>query len=315
MPRPVLAWIGRSLGLGAYGLAGRARRTALENVARVFPDLGPQERRAFVRGCFVTLGGLLGETIALLGPRLPPPTLRLTREGRATIDEARLEGRGVVFASAHLGPWEHVAAALVSEGVPLFAVGRESYDPRFTRLYERLRGGGGVHTVWRGAPGAAARILRALRAGGVLGVPMDLASRGPSCAAPFLGHEARTVSGPARLALATRAPVVVGTVAPASRLGDDERDQPGESPRGLVITATRIRTDDLIGPDGESAKRGRGPNEAVPRPRRTPSDAAVRELTTRINAELSRRILAIPHAWVWMHGRWRDHGDFSEGEL
>jgi lauroyl/myristoyl acyltransferase len=33
-------------------------------------------------------------------------------------------------------------------------------------------------------------------------------------------------------------------------------------------------------------------------------DAAARELTARINAELSRRILALPHAWVWMHERW-----------
>ncbi|HLK35177.1 MAG TPA: hypothetical protein VKU41_00405 [Polyangiaceae bacterium] len=286
IPPAVLARIGRAIGLGAYAVLGRARRTALDNVARVFPHLAVDERRAFVRRCFSTLGGLLGETTALLRTRAPPRVLPLAPQALAVIDEARAAGRGVVFASAHLGPWEHVAASLVAAGVPLLAVGRESYDPRFTRLYERLRGGKGVRTLWRAEPGAAARILRALRTGAVLGLPMDLASRGPSCPAPFLGHEASTPSGPARLALATRAAVVVGTAAPgADREGDG----------GFVVTATRIRSDDLRA--------------------KTPNDAAVRELTTRINEELSKRILAIPHAWVWMHGRWGDHGDFRGGEL
>ena len=97
---------------------------------------------------------------------------------------------------------------------------------------------------------------------------MDLSSRVPSCDVPFLGHLAPTAVGPARIALRTRAAVVVGTAAP----GPDG---------GLVITATRIDSSGL-------------PYD----------DDGARELTTRINAELSQRILALPHAWVWMHDRW-----------
>jgi KDO2-lipid IV(A) lauroyltransferase len=162
-----------------------------------------------------------------------------------------------------------VAASLVSAGVPLVALARESYDPRFSRLYERLRSAHGVRVVWRAAPGAAARILRTLREGAVLGVPMDLRSRVPSCDAPFLGRPAPTAVGPARIALRARAAVVVGTAAPGA----------GGS---LVVTATRIDTSDLAC-DAQGA----------------------RALTARINAELSRRILAMPHAWVWMHDRWK----------
>ena len=58
-------------------------------------------------------------------------------------------------------------------------IARESYDPRLSRIYERLRGGHGVDVIWRARPGASARILRALRSGRVLGVPMDLRSRVP----------------------------------------------------------------------------------------------------------------------------------------
>jgi lauroyl/myristoyl acyltransferase len=97
---------------------------------------------------------------------------------------------------------------------------------------------------------------------------MDLRSRVPCCQAPFLGHEAPTPIGPARIALRTGAAVVVGTAAPSPE-------------GGLVVTATRIATHDV--------------------PRDLPGAV---ELTRRINAELSRRILALPRAWVWMHERW-----------
>ena len=97
---------------------------------------------------------------------------------------------------------------------------------------------------------------------------MDLRSRVPSCDAPFLGHPALTAVGPARIALRARAAVVVGTAAP----GPDG---------SLVVTATRIDSSDLTRDEGGAL-----------------------ELTRRINGELSRRILALPHAWVWMHERW-----------
>ena len=268
LPLAVLRMLGRGLGRTAYGVTGVARRTALKNVARVFPELDPGARRALVRRCYVTLGEALGETVALLGTAAPPP-LPVSPEAWTVLARAREEGRGVVFASAHLGPWERVAASLVAAGIPLVALARESYDPRFSHLLARLRSAHGVRIVWRGDAGAAARILRTLRAGDVLGVPMDLGSRVPCCDVPFLGHVAPTPIGPARIALRARAPVVVGTAAPGGGAGR------------LVVTATRIDTGDLA-----------------------PDEAGAHELTSRINAELSRRILALPYAWVWMHERW-----------
>jgi KDO2-lipid IV(A) lauroyltransferase len=279
LPLPALRAAGRALGRLAHALARRARRTALLNVERVFPRLAAAERRALVRRCFVGLGELLGETVALLHPGRAPAPLPLPDDARAVLDAARAGGRGVLFASAHLGPWERVAASLVAAGVPLVAVARESYDPRFSSLYERLRASHGVRVVWRAAPGAAARILRTLRGGEVLGVPMDLRSRVATCEAPFLGHPAATAVGPARIALRAGAAVVVGTAAP--RLRDRDRDAGDGDGNALAVTATRIRTDDLA-----------------------PDDAGALVLTARINAELSRRILAMPEAWVWMHDRW-----------
>jgi KDO2-lipid IV(A) lauroyltransferase len=280
LPLPALRAIGRGLGTLAHGLGRGARLRALANVATSLPELDDAARRALVRRCFAVLGEVLGETVALLRDRGRPPPLTLSDEARATLDGARAEGRGVLFASAHLGPWEHVAASLVAAGLPLVAVARESYDPRFMAVYERLRASSGVRVVWRSSPTAPVAIVRALRRGEVLGVPMDLRSRVPSIEVPFLGRPAPTPMGPARIALRARSAVVVGTVARAPTSSGTARGT-GGCMGGLQVTATRIPVDDL---------------------RPDPDGAAV--LTSRINDELSRRIRALPDAWVWMHERW-----------
>jgi KDO2-lipid IV(A) lauroyltransferase len=274
LPPGVLRAIGRGLGIAAHRLAGRARRTALGNVSLALPHLDDRERRDLVERCFATLGSLLGETVAMMRPGAVDP-LPLAPDALAAFERARAGGRGVLFVSAHLGPWERVAASLVAAGIPLVTIARESYDPRLSRIYERLRGSHGVDVIWRSRPGASARILRALRGGRVLGMPMDLRSRVPSCDAPFMGHAAPTPVGPARIALRTGCPVLVGTAAPEAR-------------GALHVTVSPIDSTDLRADD-------HGPVE----------------LTRRINMELSSRILALPHAWVWMHERWprlAEHG-------
>jgi KDO2-lipid IV(A) lauroyltransferase len=274
LPPWALRALGRASGRLAYALFGTARRTAHANVARALGGMPAAARGALVRRCYDRLGAHLGDTLALLhGARFEP--LDLEPCATAVLQEARAEGRGIIFVSAHLGPWERVAGSLVAAGFPLTTVARAAYDPRFTRLYDRLRASLGVEVVYRGTPGATARLLRTLKDGRLLGVPMDLQSRVASIEAPFLGHPAPTAIGPARIALRTGAPVVVGTVAP---------DPSGR----LLLSATRIETRDLAR-----------------------SAACELLLTTRINDELSARILALPDEWVWMHPRWRQERDFT----
>ena len=253
---------GRWLGRAAYALMGRERRRAEANVDRVLA-LDVSASRALVKRTFETLGENLGDTVDLYGKVELSRTISLEKDALAVLEEARAEGRGVLFASAHLGPWERVAASLVSAGVPLVTMAREAYDPRLTKVLVRLRERHGVRAIFRGSPGAAARILRTLKGGGVLGMPMDLASRVPSVHAPFLGISAPTPVGPARLALRTGAAVVVGTFA-----------SPG------LVRIRRIETGDLA-----------------------PDEGGELELSRRLNEEISARILSAPEHWPWMHDR------------
>lgn len=265
LPRGVLVALGRALGRLVGWAARDLRRIAVGNVLRARPELSPRAAEQLVARTFAALGENLGDTVDLYGKPSLSRKLLIDSRSHEVLAEARAEARGVVFASAHLGPWERVAASLVDAGVPLVTLAREAYDPRLTRVLVRLRERHGVRAIFRGSTGAAARIVRALKKNEVLGAPMDLVSRVPSIDVPFLGVPAATAIGPARIALRTRAAVVVGTYAPDG-----------------TIRIGRVPTADLAA-----------------------DDEGERVLLERINRELSARILAAPEQWPWVHDRFR----------
>lgn len=243
LPPRVLRAIGRVLGAVAWLVLPSARRLAEDNVRRALPS---ESARRLVWRTYRTLGAHLGDAVAMLDGARALDLLPFEAGSREVLDAAMREGNGVVFASAHLGAWERVAASLVAAGFPLTVVAREAYDPRFTRLYERLRGGRDVRAILRGRAGAGASLLRTLRRGEVLGIPMDLASRVPSIEVPFLGRPAKTAVGPARLALRTGAAVVVGTPAPGNvlrvvRIAVDDADEAALTARINDEIGARIR--------------------------------------------------------------------------
>jgi KDO2-lipid IV(A) lauroyltransferase len=220
---------------------------------------------------FRCLGRNLTDTVALLDPTEEPSrTLGIPMESRRVLADALSEGRGVVYATCHLGPWERMAALLADLGFPITTLARESYDPRFHELvYEKLRTRRNVEVIYRGEPRAPLAIVRALRRGRVLGFLVDLPSRREPASrvlqnVRWLGCPSRIARGPARLALRTGTPLVVGTPAPSAR--------------GLEVRITRLPTCDLAA-----------------------GDAGETELCQRIADELSVRIRALPAHWPWMH--------------
>lgn len=268
LPRRALAALGRALGAAAYVLSPASRAIADRNLARAFTAATPAFRRALARRAYVTLGGLLGDTVSRLArrPRYPAPLPFDSAESEEVLANARARGHGVMLLSAHLGPYEDVARSLLARGVPLLAVTKAAYDPRLDFVFARLRRG--LPTVARDEAGAAMRIVRHLRRGDVLGVPMDLASRVPSVEAPFFGVLAPTAVGPARIALRTGATVVVCTAVRASAAT-------------YAMKVTAIATDDL----------------------ERPNVSQEQVLVERINEALCERIRALPDAWPWMHPR------------
>jgi KDO2-lipid IV(A) lauroyltransferase len=264
-PRALTRAICRTIGLIAYAALSSARTRAR---GRLTKGLGYPAPERLVRRAFLGMGELLADTIALLRPgERASRTLSLDAASREAFRGALAEGRGVVFISAHLGPWERLAALLVEEGFPVATVARESYDPRITALYERIRRPRGVRSIYRGRAGASMAIARELARAGAVGFLVDLPGRGlPSSEAFVFGERAEVPVGPARIALARRAAVVVGTCVPAA-LGDPSR-------------AARVRIDRVLTSDLEPGPRGEA------------------ELFARIARAVDERIAAWPLAWL-----------------
>lgn len=214
VPGPVLAWGCRGLGWASWLLLGSARRRVSRNLRLVFGATAPPSFRVFL-----ALAGLLEDTLVLLrGGTASGERLRLTEEARGVFLEALREGRGVILATAHLGPWERLGAVLCEAGLPMATVARESYDPRFDALYRELREGRGLRVLYRGAPGFVAALRRALRANQIVGMPMDLGGRGVRVqAVPFFRGELPLAVGPAELARRTGAALIFATAAPGAR--------------------------------------------------------------------------------------------------
>jgi len=259
VPRGAVIAIGRALGLVAWLFARRTRALAVANMRRALGDA----RHA--RRSFDELGALLGDTIALLDPR-EPVHLSFVEGAREVLERARSHGRGVVLITAHLGPWERLAAALVAEGFPLTTPVRASYDPRLEALlHAPLRRDRGVRALDRDAPGTPRALVRALRANEVAGFLVDLNTRVASVRVPFFGHDAWTPSGPARLALRTGAPVVSAF---ATR-------------EGIVVSAVREASAPIA-----------------------PSEEDVVALTRAMTEHVERAIAREPERWIWMHDRY-----------
>jgi Kdo2-lipid IVA lauroyltransferase/acyltransferase len=230
LPRGAVALLCRALAAFAWAVLPRERALCR---ARLEAGLGAPVSGARVRAAFRTAGETLADTLALLDPReRAGRTLAVDPAGREAFRAALAGGRGVVFVCAHLGPWERLAAALADEGFPVVSVARESYDPRLTGLYDRLRAPRGVRSIYRGRPGAATAIVRELRAGRAVGFLIDLPARVPCARVPLFGAEADLPLGAARIALARGAAVLVGTAG------------------GGTIRISRVETADLAGDPG-----------------------------------------------------------------
>jgi KDO2-lipid IV(A) lauroyltransferase len=213
VPRRLVRAFGRAIGGLAHWIARRERRLARRQIAAAF-GLGPDGGRTavLVRGVFDHLGvGAIELARILVSPRRAP-RVELPERSRRALEDALSEGRGVLYATGHIGNWELMATELARLGYPISTVTKPSYDPRFTRLIDRFRARSGIEAIHRGRAGASVAMLRALRKNRVLGMLIDQDTRVPSVFVPFFGRSAHTPVGAAAVALRNESPVVVGSI-------------------------------------------------------------------------------------------------------
>lgn len=110
-------------------------------------------------------------------------------------------GPGLLFSAGHFGPWEAIAARIGRARQPAAVVIGPASNAVLGRFIEDARRKHGVRTILRNRPGTGRRILRILRAGGVVGTLVDQFTRAPYVNGRFFGQPAPIHVGWGRWAL------------------------------------------------------------------------------------------------------------------
>jgi KDO2-lipid IV(A) lauroyltransferase len=187
----------------------RLRRVALANLAMALPDLDPRERDRITSGVFRSIARLL-VTLARF-PSMNRANIGqwIRYEGYEHFEEARRRGKGVLFATAHLGNWELSAFAHALLTAPMNVVVRPLDNPRIDRLIEQRRMLSGNRLIEK--KDFARGILKALAANEAVGILIDQnASLDNGVFVDFFGIPACAGTGFVKLAAHTGSAVIPG---------------------------------------------------------------------------------------------------------
>lgn len=208
-PLPVANWLARGYARLLDLVLPRLRRVALSNLAMALPDLDRAEHQRIANGVFRSIARLL-VTFARF-PEIQRGNAGdwIRYEGFEHFAEARKRGRGVLFATAHLGNWELSAFAHGWMAEPMNVVIRPLDNPKIDNLVERRRTLSGNRLI--GKKEYARGILKALAANEAVGILVDQnASLEEGTFVDFFGVPACAGTGFAKLAAHSGAAVIPG---------------------------------------------------------------------------------------------------------
>jgi Kdo2-lipid IVA lauroyltransferase/acyltransferase len=269
VPMAAVRTFGGAVGLLAYLLDGRRRRTALENLEHAFPGRTIDARRALVRTMFSHFGALLFELIKFDSYSREQMLAATEVEGEERLRQAQAQGRGILIFTGHFGYWELLAMAHALRMPPMTVLARPLDNPSLHTALEDIRTSTGNAVIYR--QGAVRRILRSLGRGGIVGVLIDQHLHSTDAVdVDFFGRPAATTSALAALALRTGAPVIPVFALPL----------PGGRYRFVY--------------------------EHPVDPPQADTPDAVREFTQRCTDVLEMYVRRHPELWMWMHRRWRE---------
>ena len=182
-----------------------ARRASGELADRTGRGGSRLRRLWFALRHFYGFGRLLLDRLLILGGAAADYTV--TSHGREQLREVLAQGRGAVFVTSHLGNWEAMGH-LVGDtyGTPLTLV--MSPEAPTAAMAEVSRERQVEVIVADGTPITAAKILKALRAGRVVGLMGDRVYAGRTVRLAFLGAPVDFPLGPFALAAAAGVPVL-----------------------------------------------------------------------------------------------------------
>ena len=182
--------------------------------------------------------------------------------------EAFSSGRGVIFLTAHLGPFECLAHELAIRGYNPYIIGTPLKDRMLNELVNANRAKFGGVVIERGKE--TYRVMKNLMAGGTMAILIDQDTSVKSVFVDFFGTPCSTPAGAVMIAMKTGA-AVIPVFSHLNTKGQHEVDYYKE----VKLQTTGNESNDI--------------------------QTNTQTLTTIIEKQIRK----YPDQWVWMHRRWK----------
>jgi KDO2-lipid IV(A) lauroyltransferase len=179
------------------------------------------------------------------------------------------EGKGVVVVTGHFGNWEIGGASMAARGFPVDVVVQRQRNPLFDAAITANRTRLGMTVIERKE--APRKVLRALKAGRVVGIVGDQNIRRGGVFVDFFGRPASTARGTALLAIRAGSPLVLGIARRMEGL-----------PQRYRVSFERVE----FSPSGNL-------------------DEDVASLTEAHTRHLEKKVAETPEQYFWQHRRWK----------
>lgn len=200
-----------------------------------------------------------------------PHHKEISFEGFDYIEQARKEGRGIVIACAHLGLWESIPSILKSKNYPSAIMVAVQHNPLSDAFINGKRSCGAYHKLLHNRLGVR-HALSYLKNAGRLLILSDVDVGHHGVFVPFMGKPASTPKWPVELSLRTNALLSVGV---------------------NYVTNEGIHVVKICQPHD--------PQDYINKEK----NLALREMSLKMNDDLSREILKVPEQWFWLQRRWK----------
>jgi Kdo2-lipid IVA lauroyltransferase/acyltransferase len=269
LPRPAwLAFCG-FLGSLAWYFAVHTRKLTIRHLTMAFPDRSPSEILTLSKRTFRMLGKNSGEIIRSSRIKtLDQLNEVLITHGIENYETAHAKGKGVIFLTCHLGPFDLQVTNMAMRGLNPNIIGTPLKDPRLNDLLWNYRNAHGAIAIERGRE--TFRMIKILKSGGSVALLIDQDTKVKTVFVDFFGKKAATPVGATVLAMKTGAAIVPTYV----HLHTDGKQHMHILPE-IPLRFSENEEDDVI-------------------------------FNTQILSNfIEETIRKYPEQWVWMHERWK----------
>lgn len=240
------------------------RSLAKKQLQMIFPEKNEKEINKIIKKMFYHMGLTTAETYFGDKDKL---FRNCEVKGWDNLDEAVKMGKGVILATGHIGNWE-LAGKYIAAHYDMAVVGKRQRNRYFDDYTNALRLKDNVIVINK--KNALRPILKMLGDGFIVSLLMDQNAGKNGILTDFLGHDASTFVGAAKIAVKTGCPIV-----PAYAIRKDDGTH-------LFIF------EELILPKGYENNL-----------------EEITKFTEMISKKIEKYIYQYPHLWFWVHKRWK----------